>query len=83
MDIPRTRLKAIGSTILAISIAALAACAPDQPGPTPMEPPATVPPPPPQSATDSATQRVDPEDPKAGMNNNRPDTIKETKPGTP
>ena len=68
-----------GIAILAISFAALAACAPDQPGPTPVEPPSTVPPPPPQSGA----PRVDPEDPKAGMNNNRPDTIKETKPGTP
>jgi hypothetical protein len=75
--------RSLDVAIFTFLFVALAACAPDQPGPSPMEPPTTVPPPAPQSATEGATQRVDPEDPRAGMNNNRPDTLKETKPGTP
>lgn len=46
----------------------------------------TAPPPAPEPQTSSSQtggEKIDVEDPKAGMNTSRPDSIKDIKPGTP
>ncbi|MEO6080880.1 MAG: hypothetical protein ABIQ86_14085 [Steroidobacteraceae bacterium] len=70
--------RAITAAILLASLGTLVACA-QKPDASSTSPAATPPPGP----TQSAPQRVDPEDPKAGTNTNRPDSMKDVKPGTP
>jgi hypothetical protein len=65
------------AALLSISLA-LGACAQKQDGPSNSS--ASTPP---AGATQSAPQRIDLEDPKAGTNTNRPDSMKDVKPGTP
>jgi hypothetical protein len=59
--------------ILGMVLSVLGGCG-EKPEPTPGSVPTT-------SGTDAG--RVDPEDPKAGLNTNRPDSMKDVKPGTP
>jgi hypothetical protein len=59
--------------ILIIALGVLSGCG-EKPEPTPSSIPTT---------TDTGSARVDPEDPKAGLNTNRPDSMKDVKPGTP
>lgn len=57
---------------LIVSLALMSACGSKNPG---GNPPSTSPEP-----SNTNTGRLDPEDPKAGTNTNRPDSIKDVKP---
>ena len=70
MDTPRNEFVFV--TLLVASLA-VGACARKATEPSASQP----------GPAQSAPQRVDPEDPKAGLNTNRPDSMKDVKPGTP
>jgi len=64
--------RSIATGMLLVSLALLGGCGPGSPGGNP--PPSSPEP------SNTGTGRVDPEDPKAGTNTNRPDSIKDIKP---
>ena len=70
----------VPTALLVAAVAALSAGCGEKP---------TAPPPTPEPQTSASVssqtggEKIDVEDPKAGLNTNRPDSIKDIKPGTP
>jgi len=76
----RTNISRVPAVLLWASLAVMGACAPKVPpnhAPGDPEPPPRTSPEP----TNSSASRIDPEDPQAGTNTRRPDSIKDVKPG--
>ena len=65
----------IAASVVAASLLALGACSQRTPSGAP---PSNSP----EPSNNTGAARVDPEEPKAGTNTNRPDSIKDVKPGS-